>query len=36
VFGLVPGLILNITDPAVTESLRQVGERIGGTSAAGH
>jgi NADH-quinone oxidoreductase subunit M len=34
VFGLVPGLIFNITDPAVTESLRQVGERLGAGSAA--
>ena len=35
--GLVPGLIFNITDPAVTESLRLVAERIPeGGSAAGH
>jgi NADH-quinone oxidoreductase subunit M len=36
VFGLVPGLIFNVTDPAVTESLRHVGERIAAGSAAGH
>jgi NADH-quinone oxidoreductase subunit M len=35
VFGLVPGQILNVTDPAVTESLRHVGARIGGSAAAG-
>jgi NADH-quinone oxidoreductase subunit M len=35
VFGLVPGLIFNITDPAVSQSIRLMGEHIG-TSAAGH
>src|SRR6185503_19929417 len=28
VFGLVPGLIFNVTDPAVTQSVRQIGEHI--------
>jgi NADH-quinone oxidoreductase subunit M len=36
VFGLVPGLIFNITDPAVTASLRQISEQLGTSSAAGH
>jgi NADH-quinone oxidoreductase subunit M len=35
VFGLAPGLIFNVTDPAVTESVRQIGEALG-TSASGH
>jgi NADH-quinone oxidoreductase subunit M len=34
VFGLAPGLIFNVTDPAVSESIRQMGQRLG-TSAAG-
>jgi NADH-quinone oxidoreductase subunit M len=34
VFGLAPGLIFNVTDPAVSESIRHIGERLG-TSAAG-